>query len=155
MQVTRLRNVGTPQNTGNTLRDRRHNESIREGLGQEVDVVQLSSNGVSLRPHHADGQSAAAKYLTIPTTIWHATAWLTEQEVAWQHTEGLRRDGNVDHNLKHTCTKSNWMEMCCRMAAGAHKIVVVVIVWWWWWWWWWWYIYIYIYIYIYMLLNYP
>ena len=27
--------------TGNTLRDRRHNESIREGLGQEVDVVQI------------------------------------------------------------------------------------------------------------------
>ena len=27
--------------TGNTLRDRRHNESIREGLEQEVDVVQI------------------------------------------------------------------------------------------------------------------
>ena len=27
--------------TGNTLRDRRYNESIREGLGQEVDVVQI------------------------------------------------------------------------------------------------------------------
>ena len=27
--------------TGNTLSDRRHNESIREGLGQEVDVLEI------------------------------------------------------------------------------------------------------------------
>ena len=40
MQVTRLRNVGTPQNYRQYI-DRRHNESIREGLGQEVDVVQI------------------------------------------------------------------------------------------------------------------
>ena len=67
MQVTRLRNVGTPQNYWQhierqaTQREHQRRTEIRSGRRSNCPATPSHI----LRPHHADGQSATAKYLTI------------------------------------------------------------------------------------------